>query len=162
MRGGALALLSALLTGVGHVAGGGAVPDLTGLVVLAPLLAAVFVALADRCRGPVGTVATLAAGQFVLHHLMQVLHSPHEASDGPSMIGMHAVVTLVTAVALQHADAAIAALGKALCMVVRRRLAPPPADRPLPTLAIPGPELPARIARLCSLAHARRGPPVGC
>jgi hypothetical protein len=162
VRGGVLAVLSALLTGVGHVAGGGSVPDLTGLVVLVPLLAAVFVSLADRCRGPVGTIATLGAGQFVLHQLMQMLHASHASQGGTSMIGMHAVVTLVTAAALLHADAAIEALVGALCKVVPRRLTPPPARRPLPTLAVAASDLPARIARQVFVAHARRGPPVGC
>jgi hypothetical protein len=163
VRGGVLAAFCALLTGVGHVAGGGAVPELTALVVLVPLLAAVFVSLADRCRGPVGTILTLGAGQFVLHQLMQLLHAPHgSASSGTSMIGMHAVVTLVTAVALLHADAAVAALAGALSTVLPRPLTPPPARRSLPTLAVAGSDLPARIARQIFVAHARRGPPVGC
>lgn len=166
VRGSVLACLSALLTGVGHVAGGGTVGDLGLLVVLMPLLAVVFVSLAERSRGLGTVVAVLAVGQLVLHCLMVVLHSP--ADGGPALLGgtsmlvMHAIVTLVSAVGLRHADHAVAAVATALRRVVPRRHSPLPAVRPLPTLAVPGPELPARLARVFTVAHARRGPPVGC
>ena len=48
LRGAALAVLSTLLTAVGHVAGGGTVPDLALLVVLFPLLGGVFISVAER------------------------------------------------------------------------------------------------------------------
>lgn len=162
-----LAALSAVLTAVGHVAGGGAVPDLAVLVVLAPLLAGGFVGVAERCRSAAGTVGTLAAGQFALHHLMVLLHPAHQPGDSPApsgaaMIGMHAAVTLVTAIALRHADDAVAAVLAALRRTVPRRLVPPPAEGPLPTLTVPGPAVPARLARALAGAHVRRGPPLGC
>lgn len=166
VRGALLACFSALFTGVGHVAGGGTVGDLGLLMVLLPLLAVVFVSLAERSRSPLGTVVTLAVGQFALHYLMVLMHSPEStgspALGGVSMLGMHAVVTLVSTLGLRHADVAVAAVAAALRRVVPRRLAPPVADRPLATLAVPGPELPARLARAVLVAHLRRGPPVGC
>lgn len=166
LRGGALATLSALLTAVGHVAGGGALPDLTLLAVLLPLLAAVFVSLAQCCRGLAGTVVMLAAGQVVLHHLMVLLHPPHVAEPGalggPAMLGMHAAITVVMAAALRHADRATAAMVAALRRVLPRRLAPPPVDPPLPTRPVPDLDVPARLARVLTVAHARRGPPVAC
>jgi hypothetical protein len=166
VRGATFAGLSALLTAVGHVAGGGTVPDLAVLVVLLPLLAVVFVSFAQRCRTTVSTVAVLGAGQLLLHTLMVLMHPASDAvpatMGGPSMVAAHAAVTLVMAVALRHADDAVAALVAALCRVLPRRLTPPPADRPLPTRAVPAPDLPARMARLFTVAHHRRGPPVGC
>lgn len=166
IRGAVLACLSALLTGVGHVAGGGTVGDLGLLIVLLPLLAAVFVSLAERSRSPLGTVVVLAAGQLTLHHLMVLLHSHADASParlgGASMLVMHTIVTLVSAVGLCHADRAVAAVAAALRRVVPCRPAPLPARCPLPTLAVPGPELSARLARALAVAHSRRGPPVGC
>ncbi len=165
-RGAVLACLSALLTGVGHVAGGGTVGDLGLLVVLLPLLAVVFVSLAERSRTPLGTVAVLAAGQIALHYLMVLLHASSDAGPallgGPSMLVMHAIVTLVSAVGVRHADHAVAAVAAALRRALPRRLAPLPARRPLTTCAVPGPELPARLARALAVAHARRGPPVWC
>lgn len=167
MRGTALAALSTLLTAVGHLAGGGTVPALGLLLVLFPLLAGVFVTIAERCRGALGTVVTLAAGQLALHELLVVLHPAHEVlapaiTSGAGMAAMHAAVTLVSAVALRHADRAVAAVAAALARVLPRRLAPPPADRPLPTRAVPGPAVAARLARALAVADVRRGPPVGC
>jgi hypothetical protein len=172
VRGIALAAFSGLLTAVGHLAGGGTLGDLGLLVVLLPLLAGLFVSLAERSRGPLGTVAVLGAGQVVLHYLMVLLHPAQDGGaltgsgggmvGGPSMLLMHAAVTLISAVGLRHADAAVVAMARALRRILPRRVAPLPADRPLPALAVPGPGLPARLARVLLSAHARRGPPVGC
>ncbi len=165
-RGTALAVFSGLLTAVGHLAGGGTLGDLGLLVVLLPLLAGVFVSLAERSRGPLGTVAVLGAGQLTLHCLMVLLHPAQNGGagmpGGPSMLLMHAVVTVLSAVGLRYADAAVVAMARALRRVLPRRPAALPADRPLPMLAVPGPGLPARLARVLLGAHARRGPPVGC
>jgi hypothetical protein len=167
LRGAALAVLSTLLTSVGHVAGGGAVPDLAVLVVLFPLLAAVLVTVAERCRSLARVVTTLAAGQLALHLLMDLLHPAHDVMEpvvasGTGMLGMHAAVTLVLAVILRYADRAAVGLVDALRRVLPRRLTPLPADRPLPTRAVPGPAVSARLARALAIAHARRSPPVGC
>jgi hypothetical protein len=188
VRGIALAAFSGLLTAVGHLAGGGTLGDLGLLVVLLPLLAGLFVSLAARSRGPLGSVAVLGAGQLVLHYLMVLLHPAQSAEGllagpsssaeglfagpsssavpallgGPSMLLMHAAVTLISAVGLRHADAAVVTVARALRRIVPRRITPLLADRPLPALAVPGPGVSARLARVLLSAHARRGPPVGC
>lgn len=175
LRAGVLAAFSAVLTAAGHVAGGGRLPDLTVLVVLLPLLAGLFTTVAERLRTPVGTIVVLGAGQLALHELIELLspaHATHHAmaahyapalppSTGAGMLAIHALATLVTAVALRFADRAIAAVGAALRRAVRR----PPvlcADRPLATLAGPGPAVTLRLACALAAAHVRRGPPVGC
>jgi hypothetical protein len=163
LRGAVLAGLSTLLAALGHAAGGGTVPDLAVLVALLPLLAWAFTGAASRCRGLFGMVAVLAAGQFVLHNAIELLHPPHHGTTmGTQMLAMHAVATLLTAVALWNADRGVAALGAALRRVLPRRLVPPPADRPLPVLAVPGPAVPCRLTRAFAIAHALRGPPVTC
>ena len=158
-RGVALAALSALLTTIGHAAAGGGLPDVSVLIVVVPLLAGAFVALADRTRGPVATAVVLAAGQLVLHTTLTVLH-PMPAGHGTSMLGVHVLITLITAVAIRHADAAVLAIAAVLRRVLPRRVAPPAADRPLPTRAVPALDLPARRARMLTVADVRRGPPV--
>ncbi len=162
LRGAVLAGLSALLAAAGHAAGGGTVPDLVVLAPVLPLLAWTFTGAASRCRNLAGTVAVLAVGQFVLHTAIELLRPSHPGSTGSAMFAMHAVATVVTALAVRHADRGAAALVSALRRVLPRRLVPPPADRPLPTLAMPGPAVPARLARAFAVAHARRGPPVTC
>jgi hypothetical protein len=158
-RGAVLAGLSALLAAVGHAAAGGTVPDMAVLVPVLPLLAWTFTGAASRCQSLLGTAAVLAVGQFVLHTAIEVVHASH---TGPPMLAGHAVATVVTALAMRHADRGAAALTAALRRVLPRRLVPPPADRPLPTLAVPGPAIPARLARAFAVAHVRRGPPVAC
>jgi hypothetical protein len=159
--------LSALLTVAGHTAGGGTAPDLAVLAVLLPVLTYGLVGIAGRCRGLVGTAGVLAAGQFALHHVIELTHPAHHAASaalapGTQMVAMHAVATLLIALALRHADSAVAALLAALGRVLPRRSAPPPADRPLPVLAVPGPAVPAQLARAFAVAHIRRGPPAAC
>jgi len=159
LRGVTLTLLVALLTATGHVAAGGELPDLSLLVVLLPLLAAAFVALAERTRSFSATVVVLASGQLVLHATLAALH-PMAADTTRAMLVLHLVVTLVSAVAVRYADTAVLAVAAVLRRVVPRRLTPPPADRPLPTRPIPPLDLPARRARLRTVADVRRGPPV--
>lgn len=158
LRGVALSLLSALLTSVGHAVAGGGLPDPSLMVVVVPLLGGAFVAIAERTRGPLATVLVLGAGQLVLHTCLAALHPM--PTGGLSMLGAHVLITLVTAVAVRHADVAVAAVAAVLRRVVPRRSAPPVADRPLPTRPVPAPDLPARRARLLRVADVRRGPPV--
>jgi hypothetical protein len=170
LRGCALVGLTALLAAVGHVVGGGAAPDLTVLAVLLPLLGWPVVAVADRCRGPLATTAVLGAGQLLLHELMVALHGHHHAAaalapappGGTAMVAAHAAATVLAALALRHADRGLTAVGAALRRVVPRRPVPPPADRPLAVLVLPGPAVPVRIRRALAVTHVRRGPPVCC
>jgi hypothetical protein len=167
LRAAALATVSAVLTALGHLAGGGALPDLVVLVVLLPLLAGAFTMLAERSAGVLGTLAALGVGQLVLHQLIELLNPAHHAhhavaSSDTRMVAMHAAATAITAVALRYADRAIAALGAALRRVRPRRPQPLRADRPLATLATPGPAVSLRLARALAAVQVRRGPPVGC
>jgi hypothetical protein len=162
LRGLVTAGLSTLLIAVGHVLAGGAVPDLTVLVVLFPLLTAALIGVADRCRSTAATIVTLGAGQYALHVLLGLLH-PHApaAADPFAMVAVHAAATLVVAVFLHHADQALAAAGAALRRVLPRRPIVPPADGPLRPLRVADPA-PALLGLTLAAVPARRGPPVGC
>jgi hypothetical protein len=78
------------------------------------------------------------------------------------MVAAHAVATLVTAVVMAYADAAVTGLVTALRRLRPRRprvaavdVAPP--ARPVPDAAVP------LVASLVLVAaHTRRGPPIGC
>jgi hypothetical protein len=163
LRGLATAGLSTLLIAVGHVLGGGALPDLAVLAVLFPLLTGAVVGLADRCRTTAATVAVLAGGQYALHVLLGVLH-PHGSVAGPSavtMFALHAAATVVVALLLRHADRALVTAGSAVRRMLPRRPFVPPADAPLPPLrGAVARQLPRR--RALAVVPARRGPPVGC
>jgi len=101
----------------------------------------------------------LGGGQLVLHATLSALH-PMAADGERPMLVVHVLITLVTAVAVRYADAAVLAVAAALRRVLPRRLTPPPADRPLPTRPVAPLHLPARRARRLAVADVRRGPPV--
>ncbi|WP_147200885.1 hypothetical protein [Pseudonocardia asaccharolytica] len=155
--------MSTLLTAVGHVAAGGAIPDLTLLVVLFPLLASLMSGLADACRSTLGLLLVLGGGQLFMHEVMHVLAHPHAADPAtftwPGMLAMHAGATLVTGAMVREADRALLALFAALLRRLPRRLVPPPVNRPLPTLAVPAPAAIGRCARAALGPLVLRGPP---
>jgi hypothetical protein len=164
VRGVLLAVLSTLLTAVGHVAGGGSLEQLTPLAVLVPMLATVLVALAERCRGVVAVLAALGAGQAVLHYLLAVLteHGHSAVVPGLSMVAAHAVATLALAPVVCAADAAVTGLAVALRRILPRRPRVRAVEVPLPTRAVPATDVPL-LASVCFVAaHARRGPPIAC
>ena len=120
---------------------------------------ACLVALAERTHSFPGTVAVLGGGQLVLHATLSALH-PMAADGERPMLLVHVLITLVTAVAVRYADAAVLAVAAVLRRVLPCRLTPPPADRPLPTRPVAPLHLPARRARRLAVADVRRGPPV--
>lgn len=161
LRGAVLASLSTLLTALGHLVGGGTLPDLGLLVVLLPLLALAVTSTAERVRGPVGTLLLLGGGQFVLHELLEFLGHDHAGiASGPSMLAGHAVATVLSGLLLRDADQLLSALARALRRVLPRRSAPLPADAPLRTLAVPAAGVAGHVRRAAVGAVLRRGPPV--
>ncbi|ODT99140.1 MAG: hypothetical protein ABS81_26280 [Pseudonocardia sp. SCN 72-86] len=163
-RGTAVASAAALITGVAHVAGGGALPDLGLLLVLFPLLAALIVSLADACRSVAGVLAVLAAGQLAMHAVLEVIgHSHVAAASGPasawSMFAMHAAATVVIGPLIRDADRVLGLLVSALARVLPRRLLVPPADRPLATFAVACPAVVGATERAALGPRTPRGPP---
>jgi hypothetical protein len=165
-RGVAVAVASTLITALGHVAGGGAVPDLALLAVMFPLLAALIVALADACRSAPGMLTVLAAGQLGMHEIMDVLGNAHESHEAiaaggsaQGMLAMHVAATVAMGLLIRDADAVLAVLFATLARVLPRRLVPLPADRPLRTFAVPAPSVVGATARAVLGPLARRGPP---
>lgn len=159
-----LATLATVLAATAHVAGGGALPDIGVLLVLLPLLAVAVLGLGGRGAGPVTTLVALAAGQAGLHVLLSVLH--HHPSvivaGGAPMLGLHLLATVATALLLHHAERGLALVARALCRVLPGRPPVPVIDRPLPARPAPAAGTSARATLILLVAHARRGPPVGC
>ncbi|MHA6791948.1 hypothetical protein ACVGVM_00260 [Pseudonocardia bannensis] len=159
--------MSTLITAAGHLAAGGAAPDLQLLVILFPLFAALVTALADTCRTAAGMLVVLGAGQLGMHVLMEVLAHSHPGAvvvttgvGVTTMLAMHAVATLVTAAMIRDADHVLLTVFAALRRALPRRITPPPADRPLRTLPVPAPAVVGHTARVPISGLARRGPPV--
>ncbi|WP_344425303.1 hypothetical protein [Pseudonocardia ailaonensis] len=161
VRGAALASLITLLTALGHVVGGGTLPDLGLLLVLFPLLAVALTTAAERARGPVGMLLVLGAGQLVMHELLLFLGHDHAAQGtGPGMVAAHGVATLVSGLFLRDADRMISALAGALRRILPRRAVPMPARRPLHTFVAAPAGVALLVARSATAAVVRRGPPL--
>jgi len=160
LRGTALASLTTVLTALGHLAGGGTLPDLALLVVLLPLLGLVVVPLAQRARGRVGVLAVLGGGQLALHELLTLLGHAHAEVGGPRMVAMHVVAIVLSGLLLQHVDTLLTALARALRRVLPARPAPLCADAPLPTRVVPAAGTLGHVRRAAVGAVLLRGPPV--
>jgi hypothetical protein len=168
-------VLTMLLAISGHAAAGGAAPDLGLAAVLFVLLAGLFVALADQRAGPGAVLALVGAGQLGIHVLLQALsvHDFHSLApdhlagpaggagiDPVTMTAAHVGATVLTGWLLATADRALFMVAAAWARMVRRRVAPLPARRPL-LLAAAAPgvirgDFGLRLAQVAT----RRGPPV--
>ena len=177
-RGLAAASVCALLTYCGHLAAGGAAPDLGLLAVLGLLLAGFLITLADRRRGPLAMLILVGGSQLALHGLLQLLSSSHLAHASPSgnsvtgtaalvgthpllMLGAHALATVITSAMLAGAEDAVFTVAAALARAVPLMVAPPPATPSPPTTPVTGP-LDRRLRGVLGRRlHLRRGPPPG-
>lgn len=166
VRGLLLAASSAALAVAAHGLGGGAVADSGFTVGLATLLAWGGTSLARRYGTP-ALIAVLGVTQACQHILLTEIASGHGMGpavfDGWTMFGTHAAATVLTAVLLTRAGAALTVIGAALAWLLGRLYAlvagPVP---PRPTAV--GTALPARPGALLEILFrhvcARRGPPL--
>lgn len=165
-RGWLLAVSSAVLTLTAHAAADGELPDPSLAVAIAGLIGWVSTALADRPgrrQGtPLGIVATLAAGQLVIHTALTLFDTHHESPGeiAPlTMLAAHAVATVLLAALIGGVErgllAVVAGLRRLLPAVAIP--APVPAGQPPRVLvpAVTGTQTEVLLRRV----NARRGPP---
>jgi hypothetical protein len=166
VRGLLLASSSAALAIAAHGLGGGTLSDSGFTVLLATLLAWGGMSLARRGGLPT-LIGVLAATQASQHVLLSDLAGGHGHTEpllgGWTMFATHAVATVVTAVLLTSAGAALGIVTAALAWLVGRlhALVAGPVRNPAPAGGSP---LPARPGQLLEVLFrqvcARRGPPV--
>ncbi|HWN32483.1 MAG TPA: hypothetical protein VNP03_07055 [Pseudonocardia sp.] len=168
-RGLAAASVCGLLTYSGHRAAGGAMPDLGLLLVLTLLLAGFLTTLADRRRGPLAILAMVGGSQLALHGLLQLLAASHAdpttALPPPlggslSMLGAHALATVLTSAVLAGAEDAVFTVAHALARVLPLASSAPRAvELPSRLSAVSGP-LDGRLRGVLGWRlYLRRGPP---
>lgn len=163
-----------------HVEGGGSLPALPVLALLAALLLLVSAALTGRAPGPVRWVGLLGGGQLALHHLLGglagtssctpvELHRHHtvlscgEAAaqvahgSSTSMVLAHVLATLVSAALLRHGETVLTFLASWL-----RPLWETPRAAAVPVAVAPAGSGPGRPARPTAYLASPplRGPPV--
>lgn len=112
-RSAAFALGLVLVTLIGHTAAQGALPDFTGLVVMAALAFVTSMLVMSRKRSSVVVFSYLLAGQFALH-LVATLTGAHGTdqvhASVTAMMVTHSLLALVLTFVAQHMDRIVEAL----------------------------------------------------
>ena len=129
VRGLSVAVLTTFAALVGHVAGGGAVPGLSGLAAPLALSALASVALVGRRLSLPRLGASVVASQFLFHNLFVLGAGPSgHAHHGVAMWISHFAVAAVTVVFLHRGELVLRGLrelGERLIAWLRHRLAAP-------------------------------------
>lgn len=169
LRGWLLAICSAALAIAAHAMAGGGVADTALTVPIAAVLAWGGAALADRRHELLAVFGVLAVTQASIHLMLTSTahqHVGHEAPapvDGTVMFAAHATATVLSAVLLTRASAALALVSSAVDRLLGSLWVPRSA--PVPHAVVMGPTRTnaARPSRLLEVllrrACARRGPP---
>jgi hypothetical protein len=168
VRGGLLAVSSAVLAVSAHTLADGSLPDLPMTVLLTVMVGWTATALAAQARGPVPTVAILGAAQIVMHVVLTTL-APHSdthtmtsgAMSGLTMTTAHTVATILTALLVTRAESMLLTVLNAMRLLLPPvwRAAPVP-DLVLAPIPVPAPEIGQLVSELFRSTLGRRGPPL--
>lgn len=165
MRGWTLAVSSGALAIAAHGMAGGATPDAALAVLLTMIVAWAGTAVASRFDGPLSVLTALGMAQGAMHLVLNYVVPSHighhQLFDPMVMLATHAGATLVTALLLAKADAAVGLIGSAMRLLLD--LIEPPKFPVVASVTYALPESPERIdhirAVLLRRVHTRRGPP---
>ncbi|MEO9328388.1 hypothetical protein [Gordonia aurantiaca] len=166
MRGCAIGVLSACAAVAAHGTAGGSLPDSDSLLLMIAACAVLGAAIGSlrRSPGPAVTLGLLVAGQFLAHMSLTALDGPamiHHGiaspSPSPSMIAMHLVATLVTAVAIRVGESVLPTLLTAIIALVHPVLVPPANESPRLDRLVPARDV--RHDRHTIAPLGTRGPP---
>jgi hypothetical protein len=134
--------------------------------VITALLAGAGVALADRKRGSWGILGALTISQLALHVFLQLVASHR---DGPGHVGLpfsplamtlgHALVVVLTGLAMAHAERALFVVARLLRSILPRRSAPLPVVTPPRTVRASSITVRTLAQLIYQRIHGRRGPP---
>ncbi|GAA2990171.1 hypothetical protein GCM10010483_38370 [Actinokineospora diospyrosa] len=165
LRGALLGGSSAALAISAHGMAGGGIPDTAVTLALTALVGWAGTALADRRGGLVATLALLGVSQLCLHVLLTDIAVPHDghqhtpAVSGGLMLVTHVAATVINAVLLTVAGAALNAIASAVTGLVRvlTTSLPPTTPQPALTVTTTANHL---LTVLLRVVCGRRGPPV--
>jgi hypothetical protein len=171
LHGWLLAICSAGLAVAAHGVAGGGLPDAALTLPLTALIGWGATAFAHRLRGWVATTVVLGLLQYTLHLLLTesaTNHAGHHHAtgfvvSGWTMVAGHALATVLTAVLLSRASAAVTIASSALARLRSALSALLAVPVPAPdTIGVPS-AVPARPGSLLEIqfrrVRARRGPP---
>jgi hypothetical protein len=166
LRASVFAVLATQLAVLGHVMGGGHLPDPAVLLTIAVFLGGSLSGLAARRRNGAQIFAVLAASQLVFHIAFAVTatHAGHGAGDpldAPRMLAFHLFAALAATALMAGGESTLFRLFAALHRVlVRTRLAPPVVLAPAWTAVITGGSGGVRLRSGELTRVSRRGPPL--
>jgi hypothetical protein len=157
-RSASFALVTAYVSALGHVWGGGGPPGMGPLLFAAALVGGTVSGLARTHRGPCPMLGLVVGAQLAYHLLFGLDAHDMAPLRLPQMLAFHAVAALLCALVLAGGDRALFRLFETLDRVVSRVLTAPsaPAVGP-PPWPVPF-DLPPPAPRWSSTAP-RRGPP---
>ncbi|WP_307849463.1 hypothetical protein [Qaidamihabitans albus] len=157
-----LAVCSATLAVSAHTLADGRLPQVSVTLTLTLLIGWLSVAVAEHTRGVLGTLLVLGGAQAAMHWLFAGL-APHEGGGGHgiTMPVAHAVATLLTALALTHAETMLAVAVASLRMLLPVAWTSAPVPAPKPRHAVVRASIGTLVVevmlhRVCR----RRGPPL--
>jgi hypothetical protein len=129
-RSASFALVTAYVSALGHLWGGGSVPGIGTLLFAAALVGGTVSGLARTRRGPLRMLGMVIGAQFAYHLLFSLDAHDMAPMNLPRMLAFHAVAAVLSALVLARSDRALFRLFAALQRVVARALATP---APLPS-----------------------------
>lgn len=165
LRGALLGGSSAALAISAHGMAGGGIPDTAVTLALTALVGWAGTALADRRGGLVATLVLLGVSQLCLHVLLTDIAVPHDghqhtpAINGGLMLATHVAATVINAVLLTAAGAALNAIASAVTGLVRVLTISLAPTAPLPSVPVTT-AVSHLLAILLRVVCTRRGPPV--
>ncbi len=140
LRGWLVGVVSAITGPTAHAAATGMMPD-SDVLLVAVVCCAGFgwgVAALSRVRpGWVATLALLGGAQVLAHLVLLVLTGGHGHVLTSTMLGLHALATLVAAAAVQATEPAVVGVLTTILRLVRAVLGPPPAESALLLVGAP-------------------------
>ena len=159
-RSASFALVTAYVSGLGHLLGGGSLPPIGTLLFAAAVVGGMVSGLARTRRGPMQMLAMVVGAQLAFHLLFSLDAHDMAPLDLPRMLAFHVVAAVLCALILAHGDRALFRLFAALHRVVDRALATPAAlpSWPRPPAAAADPFARPAARHHCTTAP-RRGPP---
>jgi hypothetical protein len=167
VRGWALAGASAALAVGAHGMAGGGTPDTALAVLLTVIVAWAGTSVAGRYKGLFAVVIALGTAQMAMHLVLNFAvpeHPGHMGHHAPpvspgAMWATHVTATLLTALLLAKADAALHLIASTIRALLR-----PPVFRAVTPGAHALPASPTHLSHMLQVVlrkvHARRGPPV--
>jgi hypothetical protein len=162
LRAGVFALVATQLAALGHVVGGGHLPDPAMLLTIGVFLGGSLSGLCTRRRTGPQIFAMLVASQVVFHFAFQVTVHHASSVDAGRMIAFHLIAALGAAWVMSSGESTLFRLFAALHRVVRWPTRGRPAVELAPTwtAVITGGAEAVRLRAGARSLPSRRGPPL--